>query len=60
MFEPENDIAYDKQPLSLKVMPGVREALQNIPNWQAKLRRLLDIFIREEKEKNISQGDNSR
>lgn len=59
MFEPENEVALDKQPISLRLMPGRREALYRIPHWQQKVRKLLDIFIREEKEKIQSEGENN-
>jgi hypothetical protein len=56
MFQRENEVAFDKQPISLRVMPGVRKDLYLIPNWQKKVRAWLDIFIQEEKEKIVSQG----
>jgi hypothetical protein len=47
-FKPDNQIAYDKTPVQVKVLPGVRERLKTIDDWQNKLRRLIDELIEEE------------
>lgn len=36
-----------KEPLCLKLKPGAREELMAIPDWQKKLRVLIDEFIQE-------------
>jgi hypothetical protein len=46
-FEPENQIAYDKVPVQLKVLPGVRDQLRQIPGWQKLVREYLDRLISE-------------
>jgi hypothetical protein len=47
-FQPNERIAYDKTPVQVKVLPGVRERLKTIDDWQNKLRRLIDTLIEEE------------
>jgi hypothetical protein len=46
-FDPDNHVAYDKTPVQLKVMPGVRERLMSISGWQAKVRAYIDSLIEE-------------
>jgi hypothetical protein len=46
-FKPSNKIAFDKVPVQIKVLPGVREKLREIPNWQEKLREYVDELIKE-------------
>ncbi len=45
-FQPKNQVAFDKVPVQVKVMPGVREKLKNVPNWQERLRGLVDELIK--------------
>jgi hypothetical protein len=47
-FKPNERIAYDTTPVQIKVLPGVREQLKTIDDWQNKLRRLIDALIEEE------------
>ncbi|BAU14141.1 hypothetical protein LEP3755_46860 [Leptolyngbya sp. NIES-3755] len=47
-FKPNESVAYAKTPVQVKVLPGVRERLKTVPNWQDKLRRLIDQLIQEE------------
>jgi hypothetical protein len=44
-FKPDNNVAYDKAPVQFKVLPGVREKLRTIPNWQDRLREFVDNLI---------------
>jgi hypothetical protein len=44
-FKPNNKVAYDKAPVQFKVLPGVREKLRTIPNWQERLREFVDSLI---------------
>jgi hypothetical protein len=44
-FKPDNRIAYDKTPVQVKVLPGVRQRLKAIDDWQNKLRQLIDTLI---------------
>jgi hypothetical protein len=46
-FKPSNKIAFDKAPVQFKVLPGVRERLKDIPNWQDKLRDYVDELIKD-------------
>ncbi|MCY7385629.1 MAG: hypothetical protein LH628_24315 [Microcoleus sp. CAN_BIN18] len=47
-FRPNEQTAYSKAPVQVKVLPGVRERLKTIDNWQNKLRQLIDKLIDEE------------
>jgi hypothetical protein len=47
-FRPDNHVAYDKAPVQFKVLPGVREKLRTVPNWQERLRDFVDQLISEE------------
>jgi hypothetical protein len=47
-FKPANAVAYDKTPVQVKVLPGVRQRLKAIDDWQNKLRRLIDALIEED------------
>ncbi len=47
-FQPDNQVAYDKTPVQFKVMPGVREKLKTVPNWQQRLRDFVEQLIWEE------------
>lgn len=44
-FSPDNKVAYDRNPIQLKVLPGVRERLKSIPDWQTLLRAKIDEII---------------
>ena len=46
-FEPDNAIAYDKTPLQIKVLPGVREKLKAVPDWRERLRTFVDEMVKE-------------
>lgn len=46
-FKPDNETAYDKVPVQFKVMPGVREKLKAVPNWQERLRECVNQLIAE-------------
>lgn len=39
---------FDKDPVCFKVLPGVKEKLKNIPNWQERLRQAVDKLIEEQ------------
>jgi hypothetical protein len=47
-FSPDNKVAYDKTPVQLKVMPGVRERLKTVDDWQNKIRRFIDELLEEQ------------
>jgi hypothetical protein len=47
-FQPNERIAYDKTPVQVKVLPGVRERLKIVDDWQNKLRRFIDELIEED------------
>jgi hypothetical protein len=47
-FIPHNRIAYDRVPVQLKVLPGIRERLKMVENWQAKIRVYIDKLIEED------------
>jgi hypothetical protein len=36
-----------KEPICLKLKPGMREQLMTIPGWQDKLRTLIEILIQD-------------
>ena len=44
-FKPDNQVAYDKDPVCFKVKPGVREKLKTVPDWQERLREFVDRLI---------------
>lgn len=46
-FTSENPL--DKTPVCLKVRKGVRDELLAVPDWQDKLRQLIDNLIESEK-----------
>jgi hypothetical protein len=46
-FVPNNKIAYDKAPVQVKVLPGVRDRLKLVPDWQNRLRIAIDTLIEE-------------
>jgi hypothetical protein len=47
-FQPNERIAYDKTPVQVKVLPGIRERLKTVDDWQNKLRRFIDELIEED------------
>jgi hypothetical protein len=42
---PFNEEPFDKSPVCLKVREGVKEKLKAIPDWQERLRNLIDELI---------------
>jgi hypothetical protein len=46
-YKAKNSEAFDREPVQVKVMPGVREKLKSISNWQDKLRGKIDLLITE-------------
>ncbi len=38
---------YDKDPVCFKVLPGVKDKLKAVPNWQERLREFVDSLIEE-------------
>jgi hypothetical protein len=46
-FQPNNKVAFDKVPVQFKVLPGVREKLQTVPNWQEQMRKFVDELIQD-------------
>lgn len=56
-FQKQNKLGFtsnnpmDKTPICLKLKPGVRDRLRAIPDWQAKLRMLIDDLIEHENKK---------
>jgi len=38
---------FDKDPVCFKVLPGVKEKLKNVPDWQEHLRVYIDKLIEE-------------
>ncbi|MBD2204764.1 hypothetical protein H6G33_13690 [Calothrix sp. FACHB-1219] len=46
-FQPKNKVAFDKAPVQFKVLPGVREKLKTVPDWQERLREYVDQLIQD-------------
>jgi hypothetical protein len=46
-FKPDNQMAYDKNPVQFKVLPGVREKLKAVPNWQERLRVFVNQLLQD-------------
>ena len=44
-WHPDDRIAYARTPVQLKVLPGVREQLMSISDWQHKVRSAIDQII---------------
>ncbi|XZO01579.1 MAG: hypothetical protein ACM65L_24350 [Microcoleus sp.] len=44
----DKGIAYARTPVQLKVMPGVRERLMTVDDWQNKVRRFIDELLAEQ------------
>lgn len=40
--------SYDRTPVQLKVLPGVRERLKAVDNWQNKIRVFIDELLAEQ------------
>jgi hypothetical protein len=47
-WKPTEEIAYDKTPVQVKVLPSVWERLKTVDDWQNKLRQLINELIEEE------------
>jgi hypothetical protein len=47
-FLPENDIPLDRLPVSIKLRLGVRDKVRSIPDWQNKLRGLIEQWVEDE------------
>lgn len=45
---PNDREAYDRTPVQIKVLPGVRERLKAVDDWQNKLRNKIDELLKEE------------
>ena len=44
-FTAKNDTPLDKQPLSIKLKLGDRDKVRSIPDWQDKLRDLINKWL---------------
>ena len=44
-WKPEHQVAYDPAPVCIKVLPGVREQLKTVDDWQAQTRMFWDSLI---------------
>jgi len=51
MGKRQNEIAYDRAPVQLKVLPGVSDQLKAIDGWQARIRAAIDALIQEDESK---------
>ena len=49
MKKRQNKLAYDRAPVQLKVLPGVREHLMDIDGWQSQVRKAIDRLIQKDK-----------
>ncbi|NJL80781.1 MAG: hypothetical protein HC836_42930 [Richelia sp. RM2_1_2] len=47
-FQPKNREAFDQNPVQFKVLPGVRDKLKTVPDWQERLRKYVDELISEQ------------
>jgi hypothetical protein len=47
-WKPDGRVAYDKISVQVKVLPGVREQLKTVDDWQNKIRRFIDELIAEQ------------
>ncbi len=47
-WKSDNGQAYDRIPVQLKVLPGVRERLITIDDWQNKIRGFIDELLAEQ------------
>ncbi|MEH2056099.1 MAG: hypothetical protein V7K97_08065 [Nostoc sp.] len=37
---------FDKDPVCFKVLPGVKDKLKSVPDWQERLRKFVDELIK--------------
>ncbi len=44
-FQPFNKVAFDKMRVQFKVLPGVREKLKTVPDWQERLREFVNELV---------------
>ncbi|MBW4624863.1 MAG: hypothetical protein KME49_04975 [Brasilonema octagenarum HA4186-MV1] len=42
-----SDKPFDKDPVCFKVAPGVKDKLKAVPDWQKRLRELVDELIKD-------------
>ena len=47
-FLPENDIPLDRLPLSIKLKLGIRDKVRSIPDWQDRLRAMIEQWVESE------------
>jgi hypothetical protein len=47
-FTTKNDTPLDKQPLSIKLKLGDKDRVRSIPDWQDKLRALINVWLNSE------------
>jgi hypothetical protein len=47
-WKPSKSVAYDRTPVQLKVLPGVRERLKSVDGWQDRIRQFIDELLAEE------------
>jgi len=49
MKKRQHKLAYDRAPVQLKVLPGVRGQLMEIDGWQSQVRKAIDLLIKKDK-----------
>jgi len=55
-FQKENKLGFtssqpfDKDPVCFKVLPGIKEKLKTVPDWQGRLREFVNKLIDEAKD----------
>lgn len=47
----DNKVPYDKVPVQIKVLPGVRNKLKAVPDWRERLRTFIDSMVEESLDK---------
>lgn len=47
-FVSENNESLDSSPLCIKLKKGIRDQVRSIPDWQGKLRDLIDQWVKGE------------
>ncbi len=47
-FLSENDIPLDRLPLSIKLKLGIRDKVRSIPDWQDRLRAMIEQWVESE------------
>jgi hypothetical protein len=58
-WKPDKGQAYARTPVQLKVMPGVRERLLTVEDWQNKIRGFIDGLLAEQGDlKSLRSGGN--